>query len=179
VKGPIPRSILEPLLAVGLSTHEIAAKLGCSQSKISRDCRALGLEARRNRTGFCSCCGKKKARSKAKFCSNRCQQAEAARARHEHMAATGTGAGFGVAVVKPFVEIRDGRTCSICRLTVWREKPIPLVLDHIDGDSENWLLANLRLVCGNCDMQLPTYKSRNRGKGRAWRRRRYAEGKSY
>ena len=49
----------------------------------------------------------------------------------------------------------------------------------MNGDSENCALDNLRLVCGNCDMQLPTYKSKNRGKGRAWRRRRYAEGKSY
>jgi hypothetical protein len=34
-------------------------------------------------------------------------------------------------------------------------------------------------VCPNCDSQHPTFKSRNRGNGRAWRRQRYADGKSY
>lgn len=56
---------------------------------------------------------------------------------------------------------------------------MPLIVDHINGNPEDDRLENLRLVCGNCDMQLPTYKSRNLGNGRAWRRQRYAEGKSY
>jgi len=53
------------------------------------------------------------------------------------------------------------------------------VMDHIDGNADNNSLDNFRLVCGNCDMQLPTYKNKNKGNGRAWRRKRYAEGKSY
>ena len=52
-------------------------------------------------------------------------------------------------------------------------------MDHIDGNSDNWMDNNLRLVCGNCDMQLPTYKSKNLGNGRYKRRQRYLEGKSY
>lgn len=55
-------------------------------------------------------------------------------------------------------------------------KPIPLVLDHINGHSGDWRLDNLRLVCGNCNMMLPTYKNKNRGNGRVsareyWRKR--------
>lgn len=76
------------------------------------------------------------------------------------------------------IEIR-GHGCELCKNTTWQEQPIPLVLDHVDGNSENNELVNLRLVCGNCDMQLPTYKSKNRGNGRAWRRQRYADNKSY
>lgn len=53
------------------------------------------------------------------------------------------------------------------------------MLDHIEGDSTNNRRENLRLVCPNCDSQLPTFKARNRGNGRAWRRQRYADGKSY
>lgn len=56
-----------------------------------------------------------------------------------------------------------GHKCEICGGTEWNGKPIPLVFDHINGDASNWRFSNCRLVCGNCDMQLPTYKSKNRG----------------
>lgn len=56
---------------------------------------------------------------------------------------------------------------------------MPLVLDHVDGDSTNGKLDNLRVICNNCDALTPTYKSKNIGKGRAFRRKRYEEGKSY
>jgi len=69
--------------------------------------------------------------------------------------------------------------CSICKIAEWTGKPVPLVLDHVDGHSENNFPSNLRLVCGNCDMLLPTYKNKNNGNGRAARRQRYKEGKSY
>ena len=42
----------------------------------------------------------------------------------------------------------------------------------------NNIISNLRLVCPNCDSQLPTYKNRNKGNGRHSRRVRYSKGKS-
>ena len=62
---------------------------------------------------------------------------------------------------------------------VWLDKPLTFIVDHVDGDSENNSRENLRLLCPNCDSQLATYKSRNRGNGRHNRRKRYADGKSY
>lgn len=69
--------------------------------------------------------------------------------------------------------------CEICGLSTWMGKELVLILDHIDGNYDNNHHSNLRLVCPNCDSQLPTFKNRNKGKGRAYRRQRYAEGKSY
>lgn len=63
-----------------------------------------------------------------------------------------------------------GNVCSICDTTMWQGKPVPLVCDHISGDSTDNSLDNFRLVCCNCDGQLPTYKSKNKGRGRKYDR---------
>ena len=78
--------------------------------------------------------------------------------------------------------IRDEQAgaCAICGgLDEWNGLPLVLILDHIDGDATNDVRSNLRLVCPNCDSQLPTYKARNRGRGRHARRTRYSNGQSY
>lgn len=51
--------------------------------------------------------------------------------------------------------------CSRCGLTEWIGQAIPLELDHIDGDSFNHEVSNLRLVCPNCHALTPTYRGRN------------------
>lgn len=82
-------------------------------------------------------------------------------------------------VRRHLTEEQRGR-CAVCGCQdEWQGLPLNLVLDHVDGDSTNNARSNLRLVCPNCDSQLPTYKSRNRGRGRHLRRQRYAEGLSY
>lgn len=53
--------------------------------------------------------------------------------------------------------------CATCGLREWMGKPIPLELDHIDGDNVNNTLVNLRLLCSNCHAQTETYCV---GKGR-------------
>lgn len=74
---------------------------------------------------------------------------------------------------------RDGNRCTVCGTTEWCGKVIPLVLDHINGNSDDWSTVNLRMICPNCDAQTDTYKGKNKGNGRHYRRLRYKEGKSY
>lgn len=71
---------------------------------------------------------------------------------------------------KRYLLEKKGNICSICNTTEWCDKPVPLVCDHVSGDSTDNKIENFRLVCCNCDAQLPTYKSKNRGKGRKYDR---------
>jgi hypothetical protein len=54
--------------------------------------------------------------------------------------------------------------CEHCRLTTWRGAPIPLELDHVNGDRFDNRLENLRLLCPNCHALTPTYRGRNIGR---------------
>lgn len=73
--------------------------------------------------------------------------------------------------VRRYLEVKQNNCCAICGIEAfWNGRPISLVLDHIDGDASNNWENNLRLVCPNCDSQLPTFKSRNKNSARAHRR---------
>jgi HNH endonuclease len=54
--------------------------------------------------------------------------------------------------------------CEVCGRTEWNGQPIPLELDHINGDRRDNRIENLRAVCPNCHAQTDTYCGRNIGR---------------
>jgi endogenous inhibitor of DNA gyrase (YacG/DUF329 family) len=133
--------------------------------------------------GECLGCGGELTRRHQKlYCSNRCQR-ELERQQHLQAWLT-TGVAFVSSArghyVRRYLLEQQAQQCAICaQPSTWNGLPLVLVLDHIDGDSTHNDRDNLRMVCPNCDSQLPTYKMRNKGKGRYSRRLRYADGRCY
>lgn len=54
--------------------------------------------------------------------------------------------------------------CEVCSIEEWNGAPINMHLDHIDGNTYNHKLDNLRMICPNCHSQTETYCGRNKGK---------------
>lgn len=112
--------------------------------------------------------------STGKYCSNSCQRDyEWKQRKIEIIKGNGTSRG-----VKRYL-LEQSNQCNKCKNVEWNNEPIPLELEHIDGNSDNNKLSNVELLCPNCHAQTPTYKNRNKGNGRWKRRQRYANGVSY
>jgi len=130
------------------------------------------------KTFKCKNCGAEKAtnhRNTNTYCSIKCQQDFQYNKRIDRWK---SGGKIGKGGLKRYLsEQKDG--CWECGITEWNGKDIVLELEHSDGNSDNNSEPNLSLLCPNCHSQTSTYKNRNRGNGRHYRRLRYAEGKSY
>jgi hypothetical protein len=51
--------------------------------------------------------------------------------------------------------------CEECGISEWNNKPIQCELDHIDGNSQNHLINNLKMLCPNCHSQTNTFRAKN------------------
>ena len=54
--------------------------------------------------------------------------------------------------------------CEKCWNTTWNDLPIPLELEHLNGDNSDNRLENLKLYCPNCHAQTDSYRGKNKGK---------------
>jgi hypothetical protein len=58
-------------------------------------------------------------------------------------------------------ELKWAHECSICKLSKWMNKDIPLEIDHINGVHNDNRIDNIRFICPNCHAQTDTYKGKN------------------
>ncbi len=126
---------------------------------------------------FCLNCGKE-IPIKGKYCSLQCQGQYRVKQKFIKIEESGyfpanqTTNDTDLRNVRKYLIGKYGHKCSICGLSEWMGQPIPLVADHIDGDTTNHKVENFRMVCENCNAQLPTYKAKNKH-GRGWRKKYY------
>jgi hypothetical protein len=152
-------------------------------TKLCKNCNSTFIVTPKSRKIFCShsCSGsfynKKKTKkcifcdnfvklNKNKYCSNSCSAKHTQSLRFNKIE-QGDG-NFCIKTIKNFLIDKFGNKCMKCG---WceinqRTQIIPIQIDHIDGNSENNNLSNLRLLCPNCHSLTPTYGGANKGRGR-------------
>jgi hypothetical protein len=127
----------------------------------------------------CENCGKEGKSAGRIFCSNNCYKEFNKKKLFEQIESGVTS--LSCNTYKKYLIEKYGNKCMECG---WCEinplsGKVPIELEHVDGDSTNNSLVNLKLLCPNCHSLTPTYKALNIGNGRHSRMIRYKEGKSF
>jgi hypothetical protein len=143
----------------------------------SKSCSAkFNNTKRQKKTKLCVLCEKQLGNSAKKYCSQKCQTRHRWQIKKNKI--NESGKVEGIRQARRFL-LETKNSCDMCGNSTWLGRPILLICDHINGNSEDWRLDNLRMICSNCDATTPFYKNKNKGNGRSYRRERYRQGKSF
>lgn len=166
------QSIIRQHHVNGLSQRAIGAAVGLSQTAVRWRLRKMGLVRVDPPAKLCAWCKKQcSKRNNGGWCSNACYQAVVNAKRH-HEWKNGGQPWRGTTSLSAAIISVSGRKCNQCQLEEWQGSPIPLEVNHKDGNGGNHAKDNVELLCPNCHAQTPTYKAKNRGRGRQKRRER-------
>ena len=116
-------------------------------------------------TGNCENCGiafkYTPSQSRGKFCSNKCQGEK--KYQEHSVPKILAGISTNASAIKRYISETKGYECVWCGNNgKYNGKDLVLQLDHIDGNSDNNNLENLRLLCPNCHSQTDTFTKRQK-----------------
>jgi hypothetical protein len=125
----------------------------------------------------CLVCNKKTNRETYKYCSNKCQRTYQHQEYIKKWKQGLVSGNRGIIAknisghIKRYLIELHGEKCILCG---WSKKnlktgKVPLEIDHIDGNADNNIENNLRLICPNCHALSSNFRNLNKGKGRSWR----------
>lgn len=106
--------------------------------------------------GRCLVCGNKTSSKARKFCSSSCARESDWLNITKPKIIEGKCPSGGS--LKRYLIEKHTEKCASCGIgPLWNNKKLILQLDHIDGNSDNNLPINLRLLCPNCHTQTETH----------------------
>ena len=167
------------------SYDEVGKIYGCSGSNIRKIMqKTLNLELPKRRKindcehfhkgdyrGKCKYCGKPISKSKT-FCDFKCMGRYISDQTYQKILDGDPSimrANYSPKVIRNRILEEQNNRCAICGMkSIWNNKPIIFIIDHIDGHASNNQRSNLRCICPNCDSQLDTYKSKNKHSDRIY-----------
>ncbi|MFF4805346.1 HNH endonuclease signature motif containing protein [Streptomyces sp. NPDC001351] len=153
------REILEPVVAASTSVNEVLRRLGLDMvgghhTHISRRIRAYGLDT----SHFSPVTRTERQRYSQR---RRAPEEILVEDASPHITRVASGR-----LKRAMRELGVEERCALCGIEpVWLGEPLPLEVDHIDGNWRNNRIENLRFLCPNCHSTTDSY--RGRGKGRA------------
>ncbi|WP_328900367.1 HNH endonuclease [Streptomyces sp. NBC_00441] len=146
------KDVLEPVVAASNSVQEVLRRLGLDlvgghHTNISRRIKSYGLDT----SHFAAPSRKGGIR----------------RRRPEELLVDGTRTLAhrvpGERLKRAMIAMGVSERCAQCGTgPVWRHQPLPLEVDHIDGNWRNNQPQNLRLLCPNCHSTTDTYRGRGK-----------------
>jgi hypothetical protein len=142
------------------------AKIFCSRSCAAKFNNSKSPKRKKESGTFTNClnCNKQfyyySYNSAGKFCCGSCHQ------KYKNITDTipriENGECRESVTLRKYLIAKRGNKCEICGVVDWNNKSLSLHVDHIDGNSDNNLPINLRLLCPNCHSQTETFCGRNK-----------------
>jgi hypothetical protein len=172
-------------------THSKYCSLQCSKIGIANSTKERNKTKYQLNPKFCIGCGLAipyEKRWTNKFCNSSCSATTSNKSRilkdtkkkiklsqtdksskkmKQWLEAFSKGKVFYRRIIRKCIIHLHGNKCQNCGIEgMWDDKPLTLIVDHINGDAGNNMPDNLRLLCPNCNSQTSTFCGRNFGNGR-------------